>query len=69
MHRTKSKMITNVIESVAVASNKLSILLKIILQDTQTLQLFTKIIKTESIYKSYCNAKLGGLGSETKWSN
>jgi hypothetical protein len=33
-----------------VASNKSSLLLKIILQNTQTLQLFTKIIKTESIY-------------------
>ncbi len=27
------------------------------MQSTQTLQLFTKIIKTESIYKSYQNAK------------
>jgi hypothetical protein len=35
------------------ASNNLSLLLKIILEDTQTLQLFTKIIKTESIYESY----------------
>ncbi len=36
-----------------VALNKLSLLLKIILQNTQTLQLFMKIIKTESMYKSY----------------
>ncbi len=28
-----------------------------------------KIIKTESIYQSYKNDKLDGLGSETKWSN
>jgi hypothetical protein len=36
-----------------VASNILSLLLKIIYQNTQTLQLCIKIIKTESIYKSY----------------
>ncbi len=36
-----------------VASNKSSSLLKIILLNTQTLQVFTKIIKTESIHKSY----------------
>jgi hypothetical protein len=36
-----------------VASNKLSLILKIILQNMQALQLFTKIIKTESMYKSY----------------
>jgi len=32
--------------------NKSSTSPKIILQNTQTIQLFTKIIKTESIYKS-----------------
>jgi len=32
---------------------------------TQTLQVFTKIIKTESIHKSYKNYKLDGLGSDT----
>jgi hypothetical protein len=36
-----------------VAANKSSLLLLIILQNAQTLQLFTKINKTESIYKSY----------------
>jgi hypothetical protein len=35
-----------------VALNKSSLLPKIQTQSTQTLQLFTKIIKTESIYKS-----------------
>ncbi len=38
-------------------------------QNAQTLLLFTMIIKIESIYKSYLNAKLYGLGAETKWSN
>jgi hypothetical protein len=33
-----------------VVQNKSGLLLKNILQDTQTLHLFTKIIKTESIY-------------------
>jgi hypothetical protein len=36
-----------------VVQNKLGLLLKNILQNTQTVQLFTVIIKTESIYKSY----------------
>ncbi len=27
------------------------------------------IINIESIYKSYKNARLGGLGAKTKWSN
>ncbi len=35
-----------------VAWNKSSLLLKSILQNTQTLQLFKMIIKMESIYKS-----------------
>jgi hypothetical protein len=52
-----------------VASNKSSLLLKINLQNTKTLQLFTKIIKTGSIYKSYQNTRQEGLGSETKGSN
>ncbi len=34
------------------------------MQNTQTLQLFTQIIKTESIYKSNWNAKLEGLVDE-----
>jgi hypothetical protein len=41
---------------------------KFFTEDAQTLQLFTEIIKTESIYKSYQNAKLEGLGLESKWS-
>jgi Kindlin-2 N-terminal domain len=40
----------NIIEQVV--SNKSSLLLKIILQNAQALQLFTKIIKKEIIYKS-----------------
>ena len=36
-----------------VAWNKSSLLLKNILQNTQILQLLIKVIKTESIYKSY----------------
>ncbi len=36
-----------------VALNKSSLLLKIKIQDTQKLQLFARIIKTESIYKHY----------------
>jgi hypothetical protein len=36
-----------------ISSNKSSLLLKIILQNSQTLQLSTMIIKTESIYKRY----------------
>ncbi len=47
-----------------VASNKSSLLLKIQKYNTQTLQIFTKIIKTESIYKSNLNSKLEGLGAE-----
>ncbi len=38
--------------STEVASNKSSLSLKIILQNTQTLHLFTMLIKKESIYKS-----------------
>ncbi len=51
------------------AWSKTSLLLKIQMQRTQTLQLFTKIIETEIIYKSYKNAKLEDLVSETKLSN
>ena len=36
-----------------VASKRSSLLLKIILENEQTLQLFTKIIKAEIIYKNY----------------
>jgi hypothetical protein len=32
----------------------------------QTLQLFAKVIKTESIFKSNQNAKLKGVGEESK---
>jgi hypothetical protein len=48
------------------ASDKSSLILKIILQNTQTLQIFTKIIKTESIHRSYKNPKLAGLSSDAK---
>ncbi len=41
----------DVIEQVAL--NKPNLLLKNILQNTQTLQLFTTNILTENIYKSY----------------
>jgi hypothetical protein len=41
-----------------VASYKSSLLLNIILENTSTLQLITKIIKTESIYKYNKYAKL-----------
>jgi hypothetical protein len=36
-----------------VAWNKSGLLLKIQMQNTQTLQLFTETIKTERIYKGY----------------
>jgi hypothetical protein len=49
--------------------NKSSLPLKNILQNTQTLQLLTKIIKTENIYKSNKDAKLEGLVDETMWPN
>jgi Ras family len=39
-----------------VASNKSSLLLTIQIENAQTFQLFTRIIKTENIYKSYQNA-------------
>ncbi len=52
-----------------VASHKWSLLLKIQNSNTQTLQLFTKIIKMGSIHKSNRNAELDGLGVQTKWSN
>ncbi len=52
-----------------VALNKSSLVLKYILLKTQTLQLFTKIIKTEIIYNSNQHCKLEGLVDENKWSN
>ncbi len=52
-----------------VAGNKSSSILNIKMQNTQTLQQFTKIIKTECIYKSFLNANMEDLGTETKWSN
>jgi hypothetical protein len=45
-----------------VVLKKSSLLLKNILQPTQTLQQFTKIIKTERIYKSYEKCQAGRLG-------
>jgi hypothetical protein len=38
---------------------------KIILQNTQKLLLFSMIIKAESIHKSYQNAKQESFGAET----
>ncbi len=52
-----------------VALNKSSLLLKIQKQNAQTLRLFIKIIKRESIYKSNQNIKPEGLRAETKRSN
>ncbi len=49
-----------------VALTKLSLLLKILMENKQTIQQFTKMIKTESICESYENVKLKGLGSQTK---
>ncbi len=36
---------------------------------TQTLQLFTEIIKTENYLQKLLNAKLEGFGTEAGWSN
>ena len=36
------------------------------LKKTQPFQLFTELIKTESLYKSYLDTKLEGLGAKTK---
>ncbi len=47
-----------------VASNKSSLLQNNILQNAQTLQLFTINIKTEIIYKTYYNFDQPGLGRE-----
>ncbi len=55
-------VIALVIEKVAL--NKSSLLLKTISQNTKTLQLFTNIITTESIYKCKENAKLKDLFKE-----
>jgi len=48
----KNKQLLENVLMKPVACNKLSLLLKIILENAQALQLFTKILKTESIYKS-----------------
>ncbi len=52
-----------------VDQNKSSLLLNIIFQNTQTLQLHTKIIETEIIYKSNYNVELEGMGGDNVWSN
>jgi hypothetical protein len=52
-----------------VPSNKLSLILKIQLQNTQTLQLFTNTIKTESFYKSYRKHQAERFVSKTERSN
>ncbi len=48
----KNKQLPENVLMKPVACNKLSLLLKIILENAQALQLFTKILKTESNYKS-----------------
>jgi hypothetical protein len=60
-------MLFNVIQQVA--SNELILLLLIQIPNSQTLQLFTKIIQTESIATVSKNAQAEGLGSDAKWSN
>jgi hypothetical protein len=45
-----------------VAWNESSLPLKSILQNTQTLPLFTMIVKTEITYKSYKKCQAGELG-------
>ncbi len=58
------RTICNIIEHVA--WNQSGLLLTNIFQNTQTLQLFTKMTKTESIYKSNWDAKAEeGLVDET----
>jgi hypothetical protein len=52
-----------------VASNKLSSFLNILIQNTQILQLFTMNFIIEKIINIIKNAKLRGLGAETKRSN
>jgi hypothetical protein len=52
------KMVSNIFKIILIiikqgALNKSSLILKIQMQKHKTLQLFTKIIKTESSYKSY----------------
>jgi hypothetical protein len=49
------------------ALNKSSFSLKNIAQNTQTLPLFRKMLKTESIYKKIF--KMDSWIDETKWSN
>jgi hypothetical protein len=58
---------TVIIEQVAL--NKSNLLLKIVSQNTQTLQPLTKMDKVEIMYKSYLKDKLEDFGSETLWSN
>ncbi len=45
-----------------VASNKSSLLLKVQMQNTQTLKLFRETIKIKNLQVLIKNAKLGGLG-------
>ncbi len=59
----------NILIEPLVAWKKSSLILKIVLQNTQTLEQFTKTIKTLGIYKSYQNDMLQVFGSENKWSN
>ncbi len=63
-------MLIGIIIIEQVASNKSILLLKIPMQNTQTLQLCTKIINQEVFTNVFLSGKLEGLeGSETKWSN
>ncbi len=47
-----------------IIEHKFNLLLKIIFENKQVVQLFTKTIKTESIYKSNYDANLEGLVGE-----
>jgi hypothetical protein len=49
--------------------HKIRFIIKKLIENTHTLQLFKEIIKTEGVYKSNENAKLEGLVDETKWSD
>ncbi len=52
-----------------VAWIKSNLLLKIQKQKTQTLQIFTEVIKQKSIYKSNLIVWLEGLVDKNEWSN
>ncbi len=60
---TKDSRINFITEIImeGVALSKLSLLLKILKQNTQALQLFSNIIKTESIYQKLFKCQAGRL--------